>query len=696
MIESSVDTSKSAVNTHPAESPGTATPTAQAATAQAETAQAPTAQATTAAQPATAPARVSRPLRKKKRGKKLIITIAVLAAGALGVSQLMGGSSTAIAAETVKVKRQDLQVVSSANGTVTAAQTVPLSFRTAGTITEMNVVIGQQVKAGATLAAVDSKVAKREIETQQAAVAEAQARVVAASTGAASSPKDRAAGAAAVEQSRAQTEANRRAEAEAARVSAQSATLNSQTVAQAEAQASTDALQLKVEEQRLTEQTDKRTAVLAKRDVAQANLDAAKAKVTTAQTNRNAARDDLTTQRQRNATLLATRDDAQRAYQKVVADDDRLRQAAQAAADPLIPFAWAKSTLITNAEAALATAEKALAAGEASLIPMQLAVEKTQELVGTAETEQATAQGRLDSAVEKIEAAQAAVDAANRTREQASITAQRSQDAVAVAKRNAELTTARDRQAVEASKQATKQSEVATNATARANAAKEQGGRPVDVATARAAVRSAELSLAQAKDRINDYRIVAPFDGVVTALAVKTGEQAVTATPAITIMTTTGFLVRVGFPEVDAARIEPGDTAVVAYDALPEQPAKGTVESVEPTATTVNGVSTYYARVLLDSTPATIRVGMTANVKVLTETRKDALALPLAAISQNENGESIVRKVTEDAKKDDKSKKTRKVTIAVVELGVTNDGSVEILKGVSEGDTVELTSTAKK
>jgi HlyD family secretion protein len=662
-----------------------------------QTTQTQTADPTTAAAPTSLPTpKAPRPIRKKKkRGKKLVVGVALLALGALAFNQFAGAGPAPVLAKLEIVSTEDLPVFSSANGTVVAAQTVPLAFKSAGTIRELNVIIGQNVTSGSVLAALDNSIATREIELRQSGVSEAQAKARGARVGTSPTAKERAAGQAAVQQNEVTTQSNRESERTAAEIAADSNALNNETIAQATDQAATDKLQLAVEEQRLVEATDKRTSAIAKRDAAQLNVDAAKTKTLQMTETRNVVRDELTRLRQRVAELQAVKDEAQRKLQQVTADDDRTRQAAQAAADPSLPFNWAKSSLITSSEANVAAAEKAVAAADAQTIPVQAQLEKANEAVSKAETEQATEQGKLDTAVANLETAQQAVDAANRTREQASITAGRSQKAVDVAKRNAAVVASRDKQSIEAAQQATRQADAATKATRAANGAKGQPARAADIAAADAAVKTAEIALQQAKDRLGDYTIVAPFSGVITSLAVKQGEQATPGTAAITLMTTTGFLVRVGFPEVDAARIEPGDSANITFDALPDKPSKGTVESVEPTATTVNGVSTYFARVLLDSIPSTVRVGMNANVKVLTETKKDALVIPLTAVGQNEDGESTVSKVTKlvEAKGDTPEKRT--VETVLVTLGVTADGNVEITDGLKAGDKVEIVEEKK-
>ena len=682
----------------------------------------PTTNGHTATPPTAASARPA-VLAKRRRSKKPFVIVAGLAALVVGISQCTGSAALAGLPDLATVQALDLKLTSSANGTIEAAQTVPLSFRGGGVITELSAKVGQLVRTGAVLASGDDASAKREVELRRAGLDEANAKVTSARVGSAATPADRAAAAAGLRQSQVQASASKTAAIEAAKVASDSSRLNAQLTQQADEQAATDRLQLEVENRRLDEQIAKRATALEKKDAAQLLLDASRQKVAVAVSTKAGLNDELTRQRQRIAELQATRDEAQRAYNLVVADDDRVRQAAQAATDPAFPFTWAKSAAVTTAEASLAAAERAVSTAEAATIGLQANIDRAGEALARTETELATALGRLETAVASLDGAQQAVDAANRTREQASITAGRSLQAAEVARQSATVTAARDEQSVESARQATVQADAATAATRAANRAKEVGGRPSDVAAAQAGVRSAQISLALAEDRLKDYRIVAPFDGVVTTVSAKLGEQTTASASVVTIMTTSGFRVRVGFPEVDAARIRSGNATTVTFDALPSEAVEGTVESVEPTATLVNGVSTYFVRVLLASTPDTIRVGMSANVKVLTQTRKGVVVVPLNAVAQNEAGDSIVTVVVETSetgvntrpavtspttrpgansktnpnpiksvKGFDASGKQQKRTVqsVIVVLGDTADGQAEIVSGLAVGDTIEI------
>jgi HlyD family secretion protein len=169
-----------------------------------------------------------------------------------------------------------------------------------------------------------------------------------------------------------------------------------------------------------------------------------------------------------------------------------------------------------------------------------------------------------------------------------------------------------------------------------------------------------------------------------TAAPAGTSAANATVAPAFTLLEQTGLYVRVGFPEVDATRIAEGATTTINFEAIPGKKVSGKIISIEPTATIVNGVSTYFARVELEEQPTAVRVGMNASVEVLLSVNKGALTVPANALHQV-NGKTYVT-VLEAVKDSDKPKPVERA----VEIGVRSEGQVEITSGLTAGDSVEL------
>ena len=86
-----------------------------------------------------------------------------------------------------------------------------------------------------------------------------------------------------------------------------------------------------------------------------------------------------------------------------------------------------------------------------------------------------------------------------------------------------------------------------------------------------------------------------------------------------------------------------------------------------------------------------IKSGMTADVRILVETRPGVLLVPIEAIVKEE-GKSYVKPVTlaEDGKTKKKGDKVE------VKVGKSNDREMEIVSGLDEGDEVAIDPASSK
>ncbi|NUR61736.1 MAG: HlyD family efflux transporter periplasmic adaptor subunit [Catenulispora sp.] len=104
----------------------------------------------------------------------------VVAAGGAGAWALLGSDATSKAgasSRTVAVQRGDVTAQVSASGNVTLPTQDSLAFTASGTVTEVDVKVGDQVKAGQVLAKVDPADAKQQLTAAQAQLTTAQAQL---------------------------------------------------------------------------------------------------------------------------------------------------------------------------------------------------------------------------------------------------------------------------------------------------------------------------------------------------------------------------------------------------------------------------------------------------------------------------------------------------------------------------------------
>ncbi len=194
------------------------------------------------------------------------------------------------------------------------------------------------------------------------------------------------------------------------------------------------------------------------------------------------------------------------------------------------------------------------------------------------------------------------------------------------------------------------------------------------IARAKSTVRALQAQLDQAT-------INAPIEGVVTNIDVKRGEAANPGVPVVSIISPSSFQLTAYIPESDIVPVAVGDEANITFDALDETDvSQARVAAIDDGETVREGVSTYKTTLALDAIDPRIRSGMSADIDILTDTRKNVLVLPRRSVL-TENGKKFVRIPS--------SRDT--YTQQEVETGLRgSDGTIEIVSGVTEGERVVL------
>ncbi len=151
-----------------------------------------------------------------------------------------------------------------------------------------------------------------------------------------------------------------------------------------------------------------------------------------------------------------------------------------------------------------------------------------------------------------------------------------------------------------------------------------RGFRHEEVEEARANLRSAGASLAQAELRRADTRLQAPSDGVLITRAVEPGAMVAAGTPALTLSLVQPVWVRAYVRETQLAAARPGTTVQVLADALPGRRFEGRIGFVSPTAEfTPKSVETpdlrtdlvYRLRIVVRDPAGELRQGMPVTVE---------------------------------------------------------------------------------
>jgi HlyD family secretion protein len=214
-------------------------------------------------------------------------------------------------------------------------------------------------------------------------------------------------------------------------------------------------------------------------------------------------------------------------------------------------------------------------------------------------------------------------------------------------------------------------------AQARANLTRLQVQDPsLDVQLAQYQVQQAEIAVRQLELRLEQARLVAPIDGVVTAVNLVEGSPAPTGMPAITLGDLNHLEVVVNLPEVDVAQVAPGQEAVIIPEATPDTRLKGKVVSVAPMGSQIQGVVNFPVTIALEENAPSVRAGMTVQVQIAVARRENALLVPRRALIAR-GGQTFVTVMRGD-----------QTETVPVRIGMRGDTMAEVLEGLQEGDVV--------
>ena len=233
---------------------------------------------------------------------------------------------------------------------------------------------------------------------------------------------------------------------------------------------------------------------------------------------------------------------------------------------------------------------------------------------------------------------------------------------------------------------------------------------------ARHSVDQALAGMRDANSMLGKTTILAPMSGRVTRLVVENGETAIQGTmnkDAATLLTIADMSVletKVKVDETDVARISIGDSAVIQIDAFPDTTFIGRVTKISNSAVkgalsgqpSADQAVDYEVTIQLLNTPPETRPDFSATAKIITDTRKQTLSIPIIALTVRENealtkGDTAVglgkaRPKKEVGKKDVEGVfvvgKDNKVTFRPVKVGIAGEKHFEVLSGLKSGDKI--------
>jgi len=175
--------------------------------------------------------------------------------------------------------------------------------------------------------------------------------------------------------------------------------------------------------------------------------------------------------------------------------------------------------------------------------------------------------------------------------------------------------------------------------------------------------------------------ITAPHDGIVTSLTVSPNERVNIGQVVAHITNYKDLQTVIQIDELDIPKIKLAQVVTIKASSFPDEIFTGKVSAISNEGTVSNGVSTFDVTVHID-TPKALKVGMTTEGSILTDSKDQALFVPVEAVHSRNNQKYVLIKAGQ--------KNDQKAQLRFVKTGLYNEDNVEITNGLAEGDIVLL------
>lgn len=145
-------------------------------------------------------------------------------------------------------------------------------------------------------------------------------------------------------------------------------------------------------------------------------------------------------------------------------------------------------------------------------------------------------------------------------------------------------------------------------------------------------VAAAEARVVAAQATLNQSKIIAPFDGVITDISVQRGDQVKSGEQAIRVDNLSDLLINLEVSEVDINSVSIGQEVTITLDSVQGKNYQGVVVEIAGAGTLLAGSVNFRVTVELVDADEQVKPGMTAAVIIQVRNVQDALLVPNRAV----------------------------------------------------------------
>lgn len=207
-----------------------------------------------------------------------------------------------------------------------------------------------------------------------------------------------------------------------------------------------------------------------------------------------------------------------------------------------------------------------------------------------------------------------------------------------------------------------------------------------DVDNAASSLTDTELSLQNARNKLDNYHIASPIAGTIVEKNYKEGDTLEAGDTLCTIFDLSYLKLVLNVDELDIGKVKTGQSVKITASNSDDTEYNGIVTKININGTTVNGVTSYPVTIRIDHT-VNLLPGMNVDAKIEVKSLENVLSIPVGVVARN--GQVLV-KTGESASSTDKANTKIPAGYAYkkVNLGGSNDDYIEIVDGLKEGNIV--------
>ncbi len=190
----------------------------------------------------------------------------------------------------------------------------------------------------------------------------------------------------------------------------------------------------------------------------------------------------------------------------------------------------------------------------------------------------------------------------------------------------------------------------------------------------------------------DDMKVLAPSSGTIIEKKVEVGEMVESSesysggSVIVKVADLSKMIIVSEVNEIDIGKIKEGGEVDISVDAYPDMEYFGKIVHIAPMAKIgQNNIRIFDVKISIANLDKKLRPGMSANVTIKGKSRKNILTAPIRAIFTDQDGNNVVYKLISDTTYNQ----------VIVKTGLNDLQKVEIIEGITKGDTLALVEKKK-